>query len=122
LTPLTRIQEFGYAATETTSLPFAAAILRIVFVAPKCSSEQTMSDFTRALCASFLAAVLVSGAAFISASAAAPTLSEADDRAVKEAIASCKSEAKAKKIRFPASRTFLRNCVTETIRNNAAKR
>jgi hypothetical protein len=101
---------------------FDAAILHIVFVVPKCSSEHIMCHFTRDLCASILAAALVSGAAFISVSAAAPTLSEADDRAVKEAIASCKSEAKAKKIRFPASRTFLRNCVTETIRNNAAKR
>jgi len=79
-----------------------------------------MLRFTRGLCAGILAAVL--GGAFISASAAAPTLSEADDRAIKEAIAYCKGEVKAKKIRFPASRTFLRNCVTETIRSNSAKR
>ena len=53
---------------------------------------------------------------------AAPKLSEADDAAIKSAIASCKAEAKAKKIRFPASRAFLRDCVTETIRNNPTKR
>jgi hypothetical protein len=62
------------------------------------------------------------GIAFISAAAAAPKLSEADDAAIKGVIASCKAEAKAKKIRFPASRTFLRDCVTETIRNNPPKR
>jgi hypothetical protein len=78
-----------------------------------------MSRFTSSLSAGILTAVL--GAAFTSASAA-PTLSEADDRAIKEAIASCKAEVKAKKIRFPASRTYLRDCVTETIRNNSAKR
>jgi hypothetical protein len=111
-----------YFCRQSASLAFDAAILHIVFVAPKCSSEYIMSHLTRDLCASIVVAILVSGAAFVSTSAAAPTLSEADDRAIKEAIAFCKSEAKAKKIRFPASRTFLRNCVTETIRNNAAKR
>lgn len=80
-----------------------------------------MPRSTSGLCAGILAAVLGSGAAFMSASAA-PSLSEADDRAIKEAIASCKVEVKAKKIRFPTSRTYLRNCVTETIRNNSAKR
>jgi hypothetical protein len=78
-----------------------------------------MSRFTSSLSAGILTAIL--GAAFTSA-LAAPTLSEADDRAIKEAIASCKAEVKAKKIRFPASRTYLRDCVTETIRNNSAKR
>ena len=47
---------------------------------------------------------------------------DADDAAIKNAIASCKAEAKAKKIRFPASRAFLRDCVTETIRNSPTKR
>ena len=78
-----------------------------------------MSRFTSSLSAGIFTAVL--GAAFTSA-LAAPTLSEADDRAIKEAIVSCKAEVKAKKIRFPASRTYLRDCVTETIRNNSAKR
>jgi hypothetical protein len=80
-----------------------------------------MPRFTSGLYAGIFTAVLGCGAAFTSASAA-PTLSEADDRAIKEAIASCKADVKAKKIRFPASRTYLRNCVTETIRNNSAKR
>ena len=77
--------------------------------------------FTSSLWAAVLAVVLAYGAASTAASAAA-TLSEADDRIIKEAIAACKADVKAKKIRFPASRTYLRNCVTETIRNNSAKR
>jgi len=80
-----------------------------------------MTRFTIGLYAGMLVAFLGSSAAFTSASAV-PSLSEADDRAIKEAIASCKAEVKAKKIRFPASRTYLRNCVTETIRTNSAKR
>jgi hypothetical protein len=89
-------------------------------VAPsKDSGDHIMSRF-EGLCAGILAVAL--GIASISAAAAAPKLSEADDAAVKGAIASCKAEAKAKKIRFPASRAFLRDCVTETIRNNPPKR
>jgi len=80
-----------------------------------------MFRFDSSLRAGILTAALGWGLAFTTASAA-PTLSEADDRAIKEAIASCKADVKAKKIRFPASRTYLRNCVTETIRNNSAKR
>jgi hypothetical protein len=60
--------------------------------------------------------------AFLSAASAAPKLSEADDIAIKSAIASCKADAKAKKIGFTARRAFLRDCVTETIRNNPPKR
>jgi hypothetical protein len=98
-----------------------AAIPHIVFASPKCSGQLIMTRFTSGLYASMLVTVLASGAAFTFASAA-PSLSEADDRAVKEAIASCKAEVKAKKIQFPGSRTYLRNCVTETIRANSAKR
>jgi hypothetical protein len=101
--------------------PRDAAIPHIVFAPPKCSGQQIMPRFTNSLSAGIVIAVLGQGAAFTSA-LAAPTLSEADDRAIKEAIASCKAEVKAKKIRFPASRTYLRDCVTETIRNNSAKR
>ena len=79
-----------------------------------------MIPFTNRLCSAVLISVLSSGVAFVSA-AAAPSPSEADDRLIKEAIAHCKAEVKAKKIRFLASRTYLRNCVTETIRNNFAK-
>jgi len=75
----------------------------------------------RVLCAG-ASAFLVCGLGFLPMAAAAPKLSDADDAAIKSAITSCKAEAKAKKIRFPASRAFLRDCVTETIRNNPTKR
>ncbi len=75
----------------------------------------------RVLCAG-ATAFLVCGLGFLPMAAAAPKLSDADDAAIKSAITSCKAEAKAKKIRFPASRAFLRDCVTETIRNNPTKR
>lgn len=75
----------------------------------------------RVLCAG-ATAFLVCGLGFLPMAAAAPKLSDADDAAIKSAITSCKAEAKVKKIRFPASRAFLRDCVTETIRNNPTKR
>ena len=65
---------------------------------------------------------VVVAVAFMSTATAAPKLSEADDATIKSAIASCKDEAKAKKIGFTSRRAFLKNCVTETIRNNPSKR
>src|SRR6478672_13278306 len=69
---------------DCRELPRYAAILHIVFASLKCSGQQIMPRSTSSLCAGILAAVLGSGAA-LSASAA-PSLSEADDRAIKEAI------------------------------------
>ena len=85
------------------------------------AGEPIMLGPIRVLCAG-ATAFLVCGLGFLPMAAAAPKLSEADDAAIKSAITSCKAEAKAKKIRFPASRAFLRDCVTETIRNNPTKR
>jgi hypothetical protein len=83
------------------------------------SSERIMSEFNY-LCVGVLAAGIV--LALAPAASAAPKLADPDDAAIKAAIASCKAEAKEKKIRFPSSRAFLRDCVTETIRNNPPKR
>jgi len=84
------------------------------------AGKPIMLDPIRVLCiGTFL---IGCGLGFMPMAVAAPKLSEADDAAIKSAITSCKAEAKAKKIRFPASRAFLRDCVTETIRNNATKR
>jgi hypothetical protein len=85
------------------------------------AGEPIMLGPIRVLCAG-ATAFLVCGLGFLPMAAAAPKLSDADDAAIKSAITSCKAEAKAKKIRFPASRAFLRDCVTETIRNNPTKR
>lgn len=79
-----------------------------------------MLHFKTNLC-DVIFAVLVT-IAFISAATAAPKLSQADDTAIKSAIASCKAEAKAKNIGFTSRRAFLRDCVTETIKNNPPKR
>ena len=79
-----------------------------------------MLHFKTCLCALIFAVVIAF--AFLSAATAAPKLSEADDAAIKSAIASCKAEAKDKKIGFTSRRAFLRDCVTETIRNNPPKR
>ncbi|MGB6913257.1 MAG: hypothetical protein WCB74_14190 [Pseudolabrys sp.] len=81
-----------------------------------------MLRLTRVLFAVAFGLLMAAGLGFTSTATAAPKLSDADDAAIKNAIASCKAEAKAKKIRFPASRAFLRDCVTETIRNSPTNR
>jgi len=80
-----------------------------------------MTCFTKDLCAAVFA-VVVGGLAFASPASAVPKLSDADDAMIKGAIASCKAEAKARNISFVTRRTFLRDCVTETIRKNSPKR
>ena len=84
--------------------------------------EPIMLGPIRVLCTGATAFLVWGGLGFMPMAAAAPKLSDADDAAIKSAITSCKAEAKAKKIRFPASRAFLRDCVTETIRNSPTKR
>jgi hypothetical protein len=80
-----------------------------------------MTYFTKNLCTTVLA-VVVSGLVFASPAPAAPKLSDADDAVIKGAIASCKAEAKSRNISFVTRRSFLRDCVTETIRKNPPKR
>jgi hypothetical protein len=84
------------------------------------AGKPIMLDPIRVLCTGIF--LIGCGLGLAPMAVAAPKLSEADDAAIKSAITSCKAEAKAKKIRFPASRAFLRDCVTETIRNNPTKR
>jgi len=86
------------------------------------AGEPIMLGPIRVLCAVATAFLVCGRLGFMPMAAEAPKLSDADDAAIKSAITSCKAEAKAKKIRFPASRAFLRDCVTETIRNNPTKR
>jgi len=77
-----------------------------------------MSQFARSLFTGFITATIVSAAALMTTHAYAATLSKADRAALKEATASCKAEAKGKKIHWPASRTYVRNCVTEALKNH----
>jgi hypothetical protein len=44
-------------------------------------------------------------------------MSKADTVALKEATVACKAEAKDKKIRWPASRKFVNNCVTSALKD-----
>ena len=77
-----------------------------------------MSQFARGLFTGFIATTVVSAVALMTTHAYAATLSKADRAALKEATASCKAEAKGKKIHWPASRTYVRNCVTEALKNH----
>src|SRR5262245_3775962 len=87
--------------------------LHIATASSNDSSDRIMSDLNYLYVGVLAAGITL---ALAPAASAAPKLADPDDAAIKAAIASCKAEAKEKKIRFPASRSFLRDCVTETIR------
>ena len=65
----------------------------------------------RAVLAGIVATALLSGAATTHAFAQADKLSKADQVALKRAIASCKSEAKAKKVKLLSRRQYVIDCV-----------
>ena len=69
------------------------------------------SRFARLSFVSIVATALLSGAAMTPASAQAQQLSKADQRLLKAAIASCKSEAKTKKIKWRDRRKYVFDCV-----------
>jgi hypothetical protein len=60
---------------------------------------------------SIVAAVFLGGATIVPAFAQAEKLSKADQVLLKHAIASCKSEAKTKKIKLLSRRQFVIDCV-----------
>ena len=80
-----------------------------------------MHLFTTALCAGTMAIVVVGGAAFTPSPAQAAKTSAADAAALKEATATCKAEAKEKKISWPASRKFVSNCVAKAVKLTPAE-
>ena len=69
------------------------------------------SRFARLSFVSIVATAFLSGAAMTPASAQAQKLSKADQRLLKAAIASCKSEAKTKKIKLRDRRKYVVDCV-----------
>jgi len=77
-----------------------------------------MSQFARGLFTGITVTTIVSAVALMTTHAHAATLSKADRAALKEATVACKAEAKGKKIHWPASRTYVRNCVTEALKNH----
>ena len=80
-----------------------------------------MHHFTTALCAGLMATVVVGGAALTPTSAGAAKTPSAEEVALKETRAACKAEAKEKNIRWPASRKFVSDCVTRTIKLTPAE-
>ena len=75
-----------------------------------------MYHFATAFSAGIIATVLVGGTAF------SPTPAEAADTvALKEATVAYKAEAKEKKIRWPASRKFVSNCVAKAVKLTPAQ-
>ena len=76
-----------------------------------------MYHFAAALFAGIIATGLISGTAFVPTPAEAAKMSKADTVALKEATAACKAEAKDKKIRWPASRKFVNNCVMNALKD-----
>ena len=74
-----------------------------------------MSGFSKSLFACVVATGLAGGAALTPAVAAAPTAAE--KVALKQAIASCKSEAKGKKVALLQRRKYVKNCVVEALKD-----
>ena len=80
-----------------------------------------MHHFATALCAGIVATVIVGGTALTPTPAEAAKTSSAEAVALKEATATCKAEAKEKKISWPASRKFVSNCVAKTVKLTPAQ-
>jgi len=76
-----------------------------------------MSHFARGLFAGVVTATVVGTVAGVGIADAA-SMSKADKAALKEATASCKHEAKGKKIHWPASRAYVRDCVKEALKEH----
>ena len=76
-----------------------------------------MHHFAKTLYASTIAIVIVAGAAFMHSPAKAAKTPSAEAVALKEATATCKAEAKGKKIRGPASRKFVSACLSNALKD-----
>lgn len=74
-----------------------------------------MSNSAIGLFVCVLATTFIGGAALADAQAA--KLSNADKIAIKQATVSCKAEARGKKIRWPKSRTYVKDCLKESLKD-----
>src|SRR4029450_11257718 len=77
--------------------------------------------FAAALCAGLLATVVVGGAALTPTPAEAAKTPSADAVVLKETTAACRAQAKEKRIRWPASRKFVSDCVAKTVKLTPAE-
>jgi hypothetical protein len=64
-----------------------------------------------------LATAFIGGAALAPTDAQAAKLSNADKIAIKQATVSCKAEARGKKIRWPKNRTYVKDCLKESLKD-----
>src|SRR6202158_3758227 len=74
-----------------------------------------MSRFAAALFTCIFAMVLASGTALMPAPAEAASISKAEKVALKEAIISCKAEAKGKKVKWLPRRKYVNHCVAQAL-------
>ena len=77
-----------------------------------------MHHFATALCAGIVGTLVVGGTALTPTPAKAAKPPSAEAVALKEATTACKSEAKEKKIRWPASRKYVKNCITTALKEH----
>jgi hypothetical protein len=80
-----------------------------------------MYHFAIAVCAGIVATVVVGATALTPTPAEAAKTPSPEAAALKEATATCKAEAKEKKISWPASRKFVSNCVAKTVKLTEAQ-
>ncbi len=80
------------------------------------TSRFAISRFKTALVAG-VTAMVVAGALMPGAAEAA-RISRADKAALKDAISSCKAEAKGKKIKWLARRNYVNHCVAEALKDH----
>ena len=71
---------------------------------------------TAALCVCLMATVVVGGAALTPTTARAARTSNVEKFALKETTAACKAQAKERKIRWPASRKYVNDCVAKPVK------
>jgi hypothetical protein len=74
-----------------------------------------MSRFAAALITCIIAMVVAGGTALMPAPAEAAGMSRAEKVALKEAIISCKAEAKGKKVKWLARRKYVNHCVAQAL-------
>ena len=74
-----------------------------------------MPRFAAALFTCIIAMVLASGTALTAAPTEAASMSKAEKVALKEAIISCKAEARGNKVKWLARRKYVNHCVAQAL-------
>src|SRR5262245_3422539 len=80
--------------------------------------SRLLSRFVRLSFLTIVAAAFIGNAATLPAFAQAKKMSKAEEVALKQAIASCKAEAKGKKVKWLSRRKYVNNCVQEALKDH----